>query len=110
MPVRKRAKRHTNYSSQEKAVLLHGVPLHPWSTRFGHPKTGWNREEIRKAWALLKDELLEQWNSAEWVEKRKQEQARYLQSREWYASQGMDPDCATRPESEPFAERFLSDE
>lgn len=56
-----------NYSQQERDVLLTGVPLHPKSTRFGHPKTGWNVAEIEKAWSLLADALLPEWESEKYA-------------------------------------------
>jgi hypothetical protein len=55
-----------DYTEQERHVLLTGVPLTPLSTRFGHPlHGGWRIEEIRAAWAVLSDELLERWQSPE---------------------------------------------
>ena len=72
MPVRRRAKRRTNYTAQERRVLLTGVPLHLWSTRFGHPlHGGWNRDEIAVAWDLLQDELLELWETEDFALRRK---------------------------------------
>lgn len=81
---RKQLTRRGSYTDQERQVLLTGVPLHPWSTRFGHPIAGWNRDEIATAWGLLGDELLEAW-----------EGEKYGYYREKYGR--------------PFAERFLSD-
>ena len=76
----------TTYSDQEKQVLLTGVPLHATSTRFGHPfHGGWNRDEIRAAWALLGDELRIEWQG---------ERFDHYRSR--------DP--------RPFAERILTDD
>ena len=96
------------YNQQERQTLLTGIPLSPYSTRFGSSKTGWNRDEIAKAWEQLKDELLPLWDSELWVERRRQEQASYLQQRDWYKSRGIDPSCAVPPKTEPFAERILS--
>jgi hypothetical protein len=62
MTVRRSLARR-GYSEQEKRVLLTGVPVSCASTRFGHPNTGWNVEEIRAAWAELRDELLVEFES-----------------------------------------------
>jgi hypothetical protein len=86
MTVRRSLTRR-NYTDQEKRVLLSGVPLHPTSTRFGHPfHGGWNVAEIRLAWNELRDELLPVWKSDE----------RFAHYRQRYA--------------EPFAERFLAEQ
>jgi hypothetical protein len=53
-------KTSTFYTPYEKHVLLTGVPVSPM--RFGYPRRiGWNIEEIRRAWELLSEELLELW-------------------------------------------------
>jgi len=62
--VTRRLKRRSNdYSDQERQTLLTGVPISAQSTRFGHPKTGWNLDEIEAAWDLLGDELLDEWET-----------------------------------------------
>ena len=80
---RKQLARRGAYNQQEHDVLLHGIPLHAQSTRFGHWKLGWHREEIALAWELLRDELLPRWASDEFADDRKQH-------------------------SRPWAERFLA--
>lgn len=81
--TRRRKLRH-DYTDHERRVLLTGVPLSPASTRFGFPRTRWDREQIRAAWATLRDELLAEWQSPAFERLR----ARH---------------------SRPWAERFLSE-
>ena len=62
---RKGLTRRGDYNQQERQVLLTGIPLTHLSTRFGHRRHGWNLEEIRIAWDLLKEELMPLWESDE---------------------------------------------
>lgn len=79
-------KRGGDYSPQERHVLLTGVPLTPWSTRFGHPiHGGWKLEEIRAAWQQLSLELRIEWQGSKYASHRTQH-------------------------GRPFAERILSDD
>jgi hypothetical protein len=59
--VRRRNKYAKRYTDHERDVLLCGVPVSAASTRFGHPKSGWNLEEFRTAWSELREELAERW-------------------------------------------------
>jgi hypothetical protein len=65
--VRRIARRRNDYTDQEHRVLLTGVPISPVSTRFGHPRTSWNIDEIRVAWNELGGELRERWESPEFA-------------------------------------------
>lgn len=62
--VMRRSKQRFGYTDQERRVLLTGVPLSATSTRFGFPRSVWHVDEIRRAWDLLKADLLVEWQGA----------------------------------------------
>lgn len=82
--VRRRSKQRFGYTDHELKVLLTGVPLSPSSTRFGFPRQGWNGAEIRRAWELLRSQLMVEWEGPQFARYRKQH-------------------------AQPWAERFLNE-
>lgn len=65
--VKRKRKRRNDYTPAERQQLLTGMVMHHLSTRFGGPafRSPINVEAVRQAWAIIGDELTEDFQSAE---------------------------------------------